>query len=216
MTRSGDDDRSAPTREEILICRAVDDEASPDDWRELEELATRDPALWTRLARAQQAHARLTRALDDELAIAELVALPAPAPLVVATRRSPSGWAPRWAGWAMAAAVALAWGGWTLLAPPPAAPSGPDAGGIRVEAVEFDSRRAYREYLRDGIAEGRIVSELTPVLVDDVELPAERGIEAYIMRRILERVIVEDRAALDALLGDRGAAPPAADDGGPI
>ncbi|MGP1345378.1 MAG: hypothetical protein ACTS3F_01750 [Phycisphaerales bacterium] len=63
-------------REEVLLGRVVDREASAGDWEELERMAGVDPGVWGRLARAERAHARLCAAVEDAIAMAECVELP--------------------------------------------------------------------------------------------------------------------------------------------
>lgn len=115
------DHERALEREEVLLGRVVDREATPDDWAELERLSDHDPALWTRLAHAERAHARLCAAVDDAIAIAECVELPRadPATLRLAggepDKQTPGrhGWASfirHHAGWALAACLALVLG----------------------------------------------------------------------------------------------------------
>lgn len=106
-------------REQVLLSRVVDHEASPADWAELEQRAVADPAIWHRLACAERAHARLSDAVEDAIAIAECVDLPLG--LSVAQRVSgdaPAGsrhtlWSAFWKqspGWLVAACLAVMMG----------------------------------------------------------------------------------------------------------
>ena len=61
------------TREEILIGRITDGEASANDWSELERLASTDAGVLRRLAEAQRIHAGLEQAVEDRIAICELI-----------------------------------------------------------------------------------------------------------------------------------------------
>jgi hypothetical protein len=113
--------------EELLISRAVDGAASPEDWRALEALAARDPEVWPRLLAALQAEQALRSEVAASLAAADAVELPgtdaaglvdpdAPASPPAGIGAAPAGRLrrfrlPTWTGWAAAAALALAWAG---------------------------------------------------------------------------------------------------------
>jgi hypothetical protein len=178
-----------PDRIEILIGRVVDSEASASDWRELECLADADPQLWGRLAKAQRAHARLTDAVEDELAIVELVDLPAPEPirLTFADRMQ------RWSGWALAAALCLAW----LLSrqAAPLNPTGSMQAGIGNAQPVFVSNttpdQAWNNYVETARLAESFVSELPPIVVSNTPL-AGGGQEIFFVRRSLERVTLTD------------------------
>ena len=103
---------NTPTREDILIGRITDGEASPNDWAEIESIAESDPGVWHRLASSQRTHARMESAVEDAIAIAELIDAPdmrrVGRPVIARIRE--------YSGWALAAGLALALGV-TLLNP---------------------------------------------------------------------------------------------------
>lgn len=191
-------DRYEPTREDVLIGRVVDAEATPADWGELEHLAKGDGSLWQRLAQAQRAHARLERAVEDEIAIAELVELPEP-PSVIASFRSR--WQ-TWGGWAAAAALALAWlgaGNGPLAFRPAGGPGGNTAG----LAPSLDGM--WQQYIDSGKQNDRVINEMPLQLVDSRELEGGRGYEMIYVRPVLEKKVVTDVRRMRVVKDDSGA-----------
>lgn len=185
-------DRWDPTREDILIGRVTDGEASPHDWSELEQIAKDDAHVWVRLATAQRAHARVARVVDEQVSIAELVELPeAPVHPISVWQR-----AARLGGWAAAAALAIAWG-----------VQGPSeqAGLIpRLHVVPPTSEQAYADYVNAGLAEGRVVGELTPQVLEAQPIEGGEGYETLIVRRIVERSRVTGAVELRVTVNDAG------------
>lgn len=189
-----------PGRVDILIGRVVDSEASDSDWRELEKHAIADAAIWSRLARAQRAHARLTDAVEDELALTELVDLPEPEPIRLAfTER-----VQRWSGWALAAALCLAW---LLSHQFPANPEGSLRAGFGGAQPVFVSNttpdEAWTNYVETARLADSFVSELPPILVSNTPL-AGGGQEVFFVRRSLERVTLTDMAHLRVSQDEQG------------
>ncbi len=188
------EERWDPTREDILIGRVTDGEASPMDWGELEQLAGTDPQLWARLAQAQRAHARFARVVDEQVSIAELVELPeAPIYQLSIWQRTA-----RFGGWAAAAALAIAWG--------INAPAGPgEIAGIGPSFVPArpTADQAYADYLQAGMDEGRVWGELTPQVIESHPIEGTDRYETVIIRRIVERSevtgAVELRVTVDEL-----------------
>lgn len=200
-THGHHDEHWEPGRVDILIGRVVDSEASDTDWSELEKHAVADPALWGRLARAQRAHARLADAVEDRLAIAELVDLPDPEPY-----RLP--WVERmqrWSGWALAAALCLAW----LLSrqAPLANPEGSARAGFGGAEPVFVSNttpdQAWNNYVETAQLADSFISELPPIVVSNTPL-ADGGQEIFFVRRSLERVTLTDVAHLRVSQDEQG------------
>lgn len=190
-----------PDRIDILIGRVVDSEASAADWHELEQLADADPQLWGRLARAQRAHARLTDTVEDELTIAELVDLPDPEPIRLPFVERVQ----RWSGWALAAALCLAW----LLSRqvPPMNQAGTMQAGIGGVQPVFVSNtspdQAWSNYVETARLADSFVSELPPIVVSNTAL-AGGGQEIFYVRRSLERVTLTDVAHLRVSQDEQG------------
>jgi len=200
---NSDDHNHDPDRIDILIGRVVDSEASASDWRELELLADADPQLWGRLARAQRAHARLTDAIEDELAIAELVDLPDPEPI-----RLP--WVDRmqrWSGWALAAALCLAW----LLTqhvsgpqPQPHVQAGFGSGQAQPIFVRNTTPDdAWSNYIETARLANHLVSELPPILIEAHRLPSGAH-QVFYVRRSLEQATLTDIAELRVSEDEQG------------
>lgn len=170
-----------PTREDVIIGRIVDGEASPGDWQDMDRIAEKDAAVWQRLAQAQRAHARLERAVEDEIAVAELVELPLHRQHAVydfVTRVRAYG------GWAVAAVLALALIG--AYNPLTRGSRQVTAGlsGIPLEQATAD--QAYNRYIQAGTQDGR-VRVMPSVLVDAKDLGGADG-EVVIVRQIMERM----------------------------
>ncbi|MCA9292544.1 MAG: hypothetical protein KDA20_01880 [Phycisphaerales bacterium] len=185
-------DRWDPTREDILIGRVTDGEASPADWGELEQLAKDDAHLWVRLAQAQRAHARVTRVVDEQVSIAELVELPdAPTYHLPFWQR-----AVRFGGWAAAAVLAIAWG---VDAPGERASLIPD-----LKVTSPTAEQAYADYMNAGLAEGRVLGELTPQVIEAQPIEGGDGYETVFVRRIVERSHVTGAVELRVTVNDAG------------
>lgn len=182
-----------PMREDILIGRVTDGEATPGDWRELETMAGADSGVWSRLANAQRAHADLARAVDDELTVAELVASPAHE----AMRGGMTPVAMRWrayTGWAAAAALSLAWAGANGLGL-----RAPSLAGGNMAGIPLSTDELFSQYVNKGKAQGVVLDELPMVLVESRPATATGGvadpagrIEVVFVRRTLERAVVND------------------------
>lgn len=181
-----------PMREDILIGRVTDGEATPADWQELEALAASDAGVWTRLASAQRSHADLSRAVDDELTVAELVHVPAHD----AVRTGMTSVAIRWraySGWAAAAVVAIAWAGANGLGlrTPGLNPGATTAGVLSPDEL-------FSRYVDQGKAQGVVLGELPMVMVESSpagasgEPGADGPVEVVFVRRVLERAYVKN------------------------
>lgn len=183
-----------PSREDILIGRVVDGEAFQSDWDALHALAAADGGVWERLGRAQHAHARLEREVSDVIAVAELIDapvhdLPSSLPLGLRLRH--------YGGWAAAAVLtmALVGQGWLGLGP------GGNAGPIINQSAGFpvpgagrsvDPDAALDQYVRSGLAAGRVVGEMPTMFISDRPLENGQGHEVFYVRPILERATVTD------------------------
>lgn len=194
--------RYEPTREDILIGRVVDGEATPSDWGELEHMSKADAGLWQRLAQSQRAHARLERAVEDEIAVSELVELPEPVSVIASFR---SRWQ-LWGGWAVAAALALAWLG---------AGSGPamfrgsqsSGSGEKAQIVGAGSLdEILNQYVTKGRESDRVVNVMPLQLLKTNQLAKGEGTEVLFVRPIVERVIVTDFRPVSVMMDEAGQA----------
>ena len=218
MNESNTNPGNAPTREEILIGRVTDGEASPNDWAEIESIAGADPTVWHRLAASQRAHARVESAVEDAIAVAELI----DAPDMRRVRRPVIARVREYSGWALAAGLALALivtlmnpgaivgvddepervadrgtgqgaGGASIPYGDSLPPGGASAGGLLTAESPADAspRALYDRYLHEGYEEGFVVRELTPALHEVRALPGG-GYELIIARGHVERRNVTD------------------------
>src|SRR5262245_45409053 len=104
---------STESREQLVISRVIDGDASEQDWLDLESFAQREPRIWRELAEAQRDHAALMRGVSAALALADSTPLPSQREAFMQGGR-PAQFQQRlrqlstWAGWAVAAVIVLA------------------------------------------------------------------------------------------------------------
>lgn len=175
-------------RDDILINRVVDGEATPADWAELDVVAQRDPSIWARLAEAQRDHASLQRAVEDALTVAELVDLPHPA---AGLERA---WNTRvrvWGGWLVAAVVAVAWLG--NIAQVRALQNGAQRmpGATQTSGLaSLPPDQLFQAYLDAGMQQGRVVGQMPMVMLETV--PTDDGkAQITFVRPVVERAVVD-------------------------
>jgi hypothetical protein len=178
---------------DAAVARVVEGESSETDWREIAASATHDPLVWRRVNDALAAARSLDVAMHDVATRADRVELPR-SERCEAERHAP---APRrwrlapWSGWIAAAAVlALAVFVQPLRRgsgeePSPVARSGGDGAPLIVTASR-SAEDAYREYLRLGTDQGRILEELPAITLEAV--PDENGgLRVLFVRRLIEQ-----------------------------
>lgn len=179
-------------RDEILINRVVDGEATPADWAELDVVAQRDPSIWARLAEAQRAQASLQRAVEDAFTVAELVDLPHP------SERLEQAWNARvrvWGGWLVAAVVAIAWVGnfAQIRALQQSQRAGVGAAGEVGQLAGVGGmtpEQLFDAYMQSGKANGRVVGEMPMVMLESVPTSDGRA-QITFVRPVVERAIVD-------------------------
>lgn len=186
-----------PTREDVLIGRVVDGEASTSDWDALERIAGTDSAVWERLGRAQRTHARLEREVEDAIAIAELIDLPAEGSI------ASLGFNARlrqWGGWAAAAVVGVAWISMSGI-------TGSGVPGSQIAGMprELSPDELLSQYMNKGQAQGRVMGEMEPMLVDARDLGDSRK-EVIFVRPIIERTLVTDLSVMSVQRDEHGTA----------
>jgi hypothetical protein len=179
-----------PTSTDILIDRIAANEAGSSDFAAFEGLARAEPAAWEGLARALRDELQMRSALNEALSPAErqddegLASMPLP-PRGATDR----GWSVgSWSGWALAAAITLAWV--TSFAFVPAAPSRPAALARDIDdSPELSAEDALDRYLALLHGEGRLVAELPSLMVES-HPRADGELDVYFVRRFLERETV--------------------------
>ncbi|MGP1309763.1 MAG: hypothetical protein ACTS27_06165 [Phycisphaerales bacterium] len=179
--------RPEDPRDDVLINRVVDGEATPADWAELDVVAERDPSVWSRLAEAQRAHAALQRGVEDALTVAELVDLPHP------SLRLERAWNTRlrvWGGWLVAAVVALAWiGNFAQVRSLQQQQQTTQALQAGVTG-NLTPEQLLEAYMANGKAEGRVVGEMPMVMLETVPT-ADGKAQITFVRPLVERVVVD-------------------------
>jgi hypothetical protein len=176
-----------PSNTDILISRIVDDESTAEDWAAFELLASLEPGVWRQLAQEQRDAACLRRAVASEIAFADSVGLP----LGLAgpgAERALAGRFNHWVGWAMAAAVALAWLGVNQFPALDRSP-GPGVNTAGWTAPE-SADAALARYRTVGEQEGRYLGEMPKVMVEARPMPGGVQIEVIYLRQLLEREVV--------------------------
>lgn len=193
-----------PTNTDILISRIVDEEATAQDWASFEQLASLEPDVWKKLAQEQRDAANLRCAVGDAIKAADAIELPidiagAGAERVFSRRFSP------WIGWAMAAAVALAWLGADLVPTinTHLTPTN-NAGIVNLTPVSADA--ALDQYRAVGEQEGRYIGEMPKVMVEARAMPDGVRVEVIYLRQLLEREVVSGMYGLGE--DDQGRATP--------
>ncbi|MFN0057567.1 MAG: hypothetical protein ACKVX7_03845 [Planctomycetota bacterium] len=181
------------SRDEVLIDRVVDGDATAADWAELELLAERDPGTWQRLGLAIRSEAELRLALESELACADRVELPIPSSAARAIASGPFALRPK-AGWVAAALVLATWGATTVLAPRSPSASLPTPAQIaetESSGEALSANAALRRYVELGRREGRVLAELPNLVMEKRALPDQQAMEVLYLRRTLERATVD-------------------------
>ena len=171
---------------DVLIGRVVDGEASPEDWRALADLASRDQRVWSELALTQRQHDALTRAVELATAPAEAVE----APDYAEHRGTPAGrlrLVSAWGGWAAAAALVLVWTTGLRVT------SGPGGGAQTAGLVSSgaSTEDAFDRYLDAGRQRGTVVRELPDRVVYQTQALESGGVEVLYLRQVLERRVVD-------------------------
>ncbi len=162
------------TRDEILIDRVIGRDDQPADWRELRSLAAGDQDLWKRLIDSMEDETLLRAASTGYLRLAEAVEAPLPTAGHSWSRSASRFLAPL--GWIAALAMALLW----ITYPP---------GSFGNQASEMVVAPAF-------VADGEIITELPRVLVSSEPSASGDSFELLYMRRILERVQVDELYSL--------------------
>lgn len=173
---------------DILISRALDGEASPEDWSAFRAMADRDPAIWRELAEAQQDRAELAAAVAHAVVVADEVNAPIEQHLSerlsIRIRNVAA-----WGGWAIAAGLALAayLSPWQTRQPSEAQSAGLVPGLVRINSPQD----ALDAYYHRGQADGTVLGELPERIVLETT-PFEGGVEVVYVRQIVERLRADD------------------------
>jgi len=162
-----------------LINRIIDRVETPAEWSEFRGRASTEPSSWELLAEAQRDNERMQQLVLAATEFANRVELPAAAESSrsMAFRRSFSSGA----GWAVAAAIVIAW----IATVPNASNSAPRP--VQAAGLAPDADAAWKQYIDQGQTEGVVIGEVQPnVLIDTTPL-ANGGYEVVFVRQIIER-----------------------------
>jgi hypothetical protein len=192
----------APDRD-VLICRVVEGRASAGDWSDLRQRVQVDPSLWADIQTSSTQSRILEGDLSHALASVERIDLPThvtaltPA-LTLAGTAGAAGRSPlrrsAWMGWAVAAAMALAFAGQFVRQQSPSGASGKINGaGVAAGLGAFTSPdQALAEYMKLGEKRGSVLGEMPHQIVEARPNPDGPGYEVLYIRPVLERMIVSD------------------------
>lgn len=184
---------------DLLITRVIDGRASASDWDRFRKLAANEPSIWTELADTQNQHELVRDELRHAVSVADWVDLPGGIIDDAPTRRRMS-LASKWGGWAIAAALLLAW----MVGLPqlpvsdsdaalPSTASMPGSGLISgIGLQDAAPEQAFERYLSAGRQSGKVIAEMPEQVVVETTPLADGSIEVIYLRQIIERRVVEE------------------------
>ena len=183
---------TTPDHYDILMTRIVDQEASAADWAAFSAAAESNPELWRLLAETQRQADLIAGVVTDATEVADDVTVPrfdtTPTTLTFrrAARRLLTG-----SGWAVAAALGLAWvlGGGPFGETVPPTPVG-SAGTVTPISTASDH---LAKYLELGRQSGAVVGEIpSKILIQSSPVGEGQGFEVIYIRQVLERTVVPE------------------------
>lgn len=183
---------------DLLISRVIDGRTSANDWDRFRALALHDPEIWIELADTQRQHEALRCELSHAVGIADRVDLPG-GPIDDSYTRQRLGVVGRWGGWALAAALLLAWSLGNPVLPAssdstlPQTAGIPGAGLTGIGLEEAEPEQAFEQYLLAGQRSGRVVAEMPEQMVIETTPRSDGSIEVLYLRQVIERRVL-DRA----------------------
>ncbi len=215
---------------DLLVNRLIEGRAAPGDWLDLRDSVTADPALWEHLSATQGDAGTLCTAVGGQMALAERIELPEPS---VGRgfggggglgRSGSVGWT-KWGGWAVAAAVGLAFVGvqglgWVsgrgMSGPSGQAGLSSSLGlGAGAGSLGMDYQEALDRYVQMGQEAGSVLGELPHRVVVSTQPTEDGRIEVVYIRQLLERTIVENAFRLGTDETGRPRLVPSAPSAGP-
>lgn len=180
-------DRPDLDRLDLLAVRIAEGRDSAEEFAEFRRLAAADPGAWEELAGLQREDRELRRLAFAATSPADDASLPAwptlPRPRFAAA-----------AGWLVAATLAVALAGGSVVRPHEAATQVASLG------PDLSSAAALKTYLDRGRAEGSVLHEIEPKALVASRPLAGGGYELVFVRQILERIEVPEVWRLDARL----------------
>jgi hypothetical protein len=182
-------------RDQLLMSRVVDGDATTEHWDELTALAARDASVWRRLAETLRDHSSFARAVNTHVAVAETVPIPSEqearrASVTVEPHTAPFAHVSRWSGWAVAAVVGIAWLSWIFNVAGTGRVVEPQG---QVNVAGLPAADLLQAYLDRGKQEDRVIGEVPDrILVETRPAVSGQGYELVYLRQIMERAVVPD------------------------
>jgi hypothetical protein len=171
----------------MLVSRIADAEARVDDWSAFNAMAERHPWAWRELAQAQRDHTAMCVAVGVAIQSADSVFLPVRAG-GAANDPSRARFA-MWAGWAVAACMAMAFVGGFRLPINPGLPQN-SAG---VDLTKWTPNDYVQGYVNSGEKTGLVLGEVPRrLLIESRPLEQGDGFEVVYVRQFVERARVSD------------------------
>jgi hypothetical protein len=177
---------------DLLISRVIDGRASTEDWDRFRALAANEPKIWCELAQTQQNYEMVRDELVHELSAADCVELPGGVIDDASTKRRMS-LASKWGGWAIAAALLIAW---SMGMPQPAEINDSldtQTAGIPgfIGLSDADPEQALNQYMTAGQKSGRVIAEMPEQFVVETTPLPDGSIEVLYLRQIIERRVMD-------------------------
>jgi len=174
---------------DLLISRVIDGRASTTDWDRFRAIAANEPEVWCELATTQQQHEMIRDELAGMISVADGVELPGGIIDEEGTKRRMS-MASKWGGWAIAAALLIAWS----LGMPRAntTEQSPLIAGIPgIGLKDAEPEQAFEQYLESGQKSGKVIAEMPEQLVVETKPLPDGTIEVIYIRQIIERQVID-------------------------
>lgn len=159
------------TEAETLVGRLLDREATMEERRRFEGLASTDPALWRALAERQLDMDLLAQGIEEHIGAADRIEVSLAAP------RRLAGWATTFSGWAAALLLGITW---TVLSA-----RAPERSAMITDAPLLEKDLSPQEHLKEYLRAEHVVGVLAPILLETEQLPDGRY-RMRIIRRIEE------------------------------
>lgn len=192
-----------PVDRDLLISRVVDDAATVADWQQVRAMAEHDPSVWRELFETQHAQSEFAQAVHQAIQIADGVEAPSDdsASSVVLYRFRK---ASVWAGWAVAAGVALAWLAPAYVIGPAVQPPQPgDTTAVAGSGREYDVTTQSgpivlpRNESTPGGLSGALASDDRGIASPDTLRQVSSGPHTQAMGEMPDRVLLEVRPLPD-------------------
>ncbi|HWB20629.1 MAG TPA: hypothetical protein VG711_10035 [Phycisphaerales bacterium] len=196
---------------DILISRIVGGEASETEWSQFTAQATAQPSLWQRLAMTQRDHGLIAAATEQIVSAADHVELPMEAFEVSAAERDSSRHyriethlrSKQWAGWAVAALVAVAFFVRSSIHNYNQSGTAVNTAGLGSNVLDLSKASpdsVLQAYLNKGQQSGQVVGMVpTKLLMDTKPVEGGQGYEVLFVRQIIERTRIHDLYQLQGM-----------------